>query len=162
GARLTEQELDECWRTLFERDAAKGDVAIWKLIECPDDSLPYLQKKLRPAPVPDAGRVRNLFADLDSDNFKTRTRATDELARFGELILPQIDQAIKETKSPEAKKRLESLAELARASSRPFGSMTRTGEWRALEILEKIGRPPAIKILRDLANGSSNGQLTIA
>jgi hypothetical protein len=47
------------------------------------------------------------------------------------------------------------------ASSRPFGSMTRSGEWRALEILEKIGSPPAIKILRDLANGAPNGQLTI-
>jgi len=32
--------------------------------------------------------------------------------------------------------------------------MTRVGEWRALEIVEKIGRPQAIQILRDLANGT--------
>jgi hypothetical protein len=162
GARLTEAELDECWRSLFERDAAKADSAIWNLIDCPDDCLPYLQKKLQPAPVPDPDRVRKLFADLDGKDFKTRTQANDELARFGELILPEIAQALKETESPEVRKRLESLAEKARASARPFGSMTRTGEWRALEVLEKIGSPPAIKILRDLTNGSPNGQLTIA
>lgn len=162
GKRLTEQELDECWRTLFQRDAGKAEVAIWELIDFTDESLPYLAKKLRPSQVPDAVRMRNLFADLGSNNFKTRTRANDELARFGELILTQIEQAIKETDSLEARKRLESLAEMARASSRPFGSMTRIGEWRALEILEKIGSPPAIKILRELANGAPNGQLTIA
>jgi hypothetical protein len=162
GARLTEQELDECWRILFERDAARADLAIWKFIDSRDESLPYFGKKLRPTPVPDAGRIRNLFADLGSSHFKTRTRASEELARFGDLILPHIDQAIKETDSLEVRKRLEALAEVARASSRPFGSMTRIGEWRALEILEKVGSPPAMKLLRELANGAPNGQLTIA
>jgi hypothetical protein len=40
--------------------------------------------------------------------------------------------------------------------------MIRIREWRALEILEKIGSPQALKMLRDLANGSPDGQLTIA
>src|SRR5206468_3264018 len=96
-ARLTKQELDDCWRTLFERDAAKADLAIWSFIGCPDDSLPFLHKKLRPAPMPDPGRVRDLLAELDSEDFKTRARADHELANFGELILTQIDRAIKET-----------------------------------------------------------------
>jgi hypothetical protein len=102
------------------------------------------------------------LADLDSDDFKTRTRAHSELAKLGELILTQIDRALKETDNVEARTRLESLAKKARESSQPFGSMTRIGEWRALEILEKIGRPQAIEILRDLANGCPDSQLTIA
>ncbi len=132
STRLTEKELDECWGILFERDAAKADLAIWRMIECPDESLPYLRKKLRPAPIPDAGRVRRLLADLDSNDFKTRARADDELAKFGELILTQLERAIKQTHTLESRRRLESLAKRARASSSPFGSRTRIGEWRAL------------------------------
>jgi WD40 repeat protein len=162
STRLTEQELDDCWRTLFERDAAKADLAIWRLIGCPDDSLPYIQKKLRPVPIPDASRVRSLIGDLNSNDFKTRTRAEKELAKFGDLIQTQIDQALKEPGTLESRQRLESLAKTARTSSHPFASMTRIGEWRALEVVEKIGRPQAIEILRTLANGAPDGQLTIA
>ena len=138
---------------MFERDAAKADRAIWRLIGCPENSLPYLKKKLRPAPVPDAARVRSLLAKLDSADFRTRISANEELAKLGELIRTQIDQALKDTDKPEPRRRLEALAENARASALPFGSMTRIGEWRSLEILEKIGSPQAIQILRDLANG---------
>jgi len=159
---LAEKELDDCWRILFERDAVKADLAIWSFIDCPDDSLPYLQRKLQPASIPDAARVRRLLADLDSGDFKTRTRADDELSKYGELILTQIDQAMKESNALESRRRLESLASKARMATAPFSSMTRIGEWRALEIIEKIGRPQAIKLLRDLANGARDGQLTIA
>jgi hypothetical protein len=161
SARLTEKQLN-CWKTLFERDAAKADLAIWSLVERPDDSLPFIRRKLRPSPIPDIGRVRRLFADLDSDNFKTRIQANGELAKLGELILPQIERALKETDKPESRRRLEALAKIARESSGPFGSMARVGEWRALEVVEKTGRPEAIAILRDLANGCPDSQLAIA
>ena len=70
------------------------------------------------------------------------------------LILTQIDRAIKDTTTLESRRRLESLAEKARAAYPPFRSMRRIGEWRVLEVVEKIGRPQAIQFLRDLANGA--------
>jgi hypothetical protein len=162
STRMTEKELDDCWRTLFERDAANADVAIWRLVGCPGDSLPYLKKKLRPSPIPDAGRVRTLLANLASDDYRTRISANNELAKYGDLILTQIDQALKKTDKLEPRRRLEALAEKARESSLPFWSITRNCEWRALEIVEKIGIPQAIEVLRDLANGAPDSQLTIA
>jgi hypothetical protein len=78
------------------------------------------------------------------------------------LILTQVEQALKETDKLEPQVRLASLAKKARESSRPFSSLARIGEWTVLEIVEKIERPQAIQILRDLANGSPDSQLTIA
>jgi WD40 repeat protein len=162
GKRRTEKELDDCWRALFEGDAKKADGAIWKLIDSPAESLAYLRKKIQPVPIPDADRVRRLLTDLESEDFKTRTRADEELAKYGGLIRTQIDRALKEANNLEAQRRLKALAEKALAASRPFNSLTNVGEWRALEVAEKIARPEAIELLRDLANGAPDGQLTIA
>jgi hypothetical protein len=121
-----------------------------------------LQKKLQPVAIPDAARVRRLLAELDSSDFRTRARATDELSRYEELILPQLERALKQSNPLELQRRLESLADKARAAAAPFRSLTHIGEWRALEIVEKVGSPQAINILRELAKGAPNGQLTIA
>lgn len=159
---LTEKERDDCWQALFERDAVQADAAIWNLIDCPDDTLPYLEKKLRPAPIPDVARVHRLLTDLRSDDFKTRARADNELSKYGELILTQLNRALKENDTLESRRRIESLAKKAKAGSEPFGSMQCVGQWRALEIVEKIGHPRAINLLRALANGAPDAQHTLA
>jgi len=59
--------------------------------------------------------------------------------------------------------RLQSLIAKARvAGAQPFGTKDRMRQWRAIEVLEKIGSLDAKQHIRELANGAAGTRLTTA
>jgi hypothetical protein len=62
---------------------------------------------LRPGPPDDAAKVKRWIGELNSDDFKTRERAARELADVGPSVAAALRQALKDTKAPEARDRLE-------------------------------------------------------
>ncbi len=160
--RLATDELAANVKTLYQPDASKADAAIWSLIHAAPDSVPFLKKHLRPAPRPDAKIVERLLRDLDRGDFRVRSKAERDLESFGELALGDIESALKQNNSVECKRRLEGLLQKAQKQAEPFGTNERTGQWRVIEVLEKIGTPAAIEHLRELAAGASGARLTIA
>lgn len=93
---------------------------------------------------------------------KVRAEAEVELERYGELLLADLQAAVQRENTLEKKRRLERLLEKAQNAALPFQGTQRLGQLRALEVLEKIGTPDARKLVRDLANGAEEGQLTAA
>jgi RNA polymerase sigma factor (sigma-70 family) len=139
--------LDPLWKTLRERDAARAYRAVWTLAEHPDESIPFLEQRLRSSAMPiDKARLRQWLADLDSDEFAKREAASRELAKLGTAIEADVRAALAATKSPEVRRRLEALLEdLQRELS---GEALRHS--RARRALQLIDTPDAAKLLRTL------------
>jgi hypothetical protein len=152
-------DLDACWADLADDDAPKAFRTVQGLAEAPKDAVPYLQKRLRPAPAVDKKRIVQLIADLDSDEFDTRENASKELERFEDGVLGLLRKALEGKPSLDTRRRLEALVgKLSGRLRNPSPESRRVS--RCLEVLEHIGTPEARQVLEVLAKGSPGARLT--
>jgi hypothetical protein len=151
----TAAELTERWTDLAGRDAARAYRAIQSLAIVPRSSLSFLKDHLRPAPVD--RHIAHLVADLDSDDFKVRERATRELAKEGEAARMALCDVLDARPSPEARRRAEELLVKMGETSLPAVILR---EVRAVEALEQIGNAEATDLLWRLAKGAPEARLT--
>jgi hypothetical protein len=155
-AGLPLARLEALWRELGGRDAADAVHAVRAMNATPAESVAFLREHIRPAPPPDPG-VARLIADLDSDDFEARQKATEELAKRGKAVEPQLQKAHADQPSPEARWRLEGL--LARLKDAPSEE---TAKVRAVQVLETIATDEARQLLDNLAKGAPDGDVTKA
>jgi WD40 repeat protein len=151
------RELEALWTDLAGDDAAMAHRSLWKLVATPEQTVPWLGKRLQPVRAADARRLAQLIADLDSKRFSVRRKATRELACFEELAWPALRRALARNPSLEPRQRIEHLLQ---QSSGPLKTAERLGPWRALEVLEHIGTPAARQVLDQLARGAPEARLT--
>jgi WD40 repeat protein len=149
--------LDRWWASLKEADAAEADRAGWALVGNPEQTVARAKASLQPVAAADAKRLAKLVADLDSDQFETRERASQDLETLGETAGDALREALRNKPSAEQWRRIEDL--LARLKGKPIG-----GEWlratRAVAVLERIGTPEARDVLKMLAGGAPGALLT--
>lgn len=145
------RELPALWADLIAEDAAKGQAAVWTLVDVPDEACPFLKQRLNAVKPPDASEVSRLIARLNSISFSSRTAASNSLQAMGEAAWPAVRAALQKNPSPEAKQRLEKLL-TPRLVRTPESLRT----LRAIEALEIIGSPEAREILTTLAAGDGS------
>jgi RNA polymerase sigma factor (sigma-70 family) len=88
SARLSPRELDQLWTNLAGADARQGYRAVNTLAAAPEQALPFLKERLRPAAaVAGATKIDQLIADLDSDQFDLRQQATAALRHAANGVL---------------------------------------------------------------------------
>jgi RNA polymerase sigma factor (sigma-70 family) len=145
---LTPRQLDACWTVLADADAAKAYDAVWTLVAAPEQALPFLRKQLPPMKQPDAKSVARLIADLDSDEFRVREKATKDLGKLGDAAAPTLRQALQGKPALEMRRRLRHLLDQSRD-----WTAERLREHRAIQALEHIGTPHAKEVLEALAAG---------
>jgi WD40 repeat protein len=153
---LSQVELRGLWADLAGNDAARAYQAIGRLARAPAQTLPWLRRHLRPFPSPDRKRLDQLIADLDSERFEVRKRATAEIERQGESARPALQKALAGPRSPEGRRRLEQLMEKFEASRSP----EQVRALRAIEVLEHLGTPEAARLLEALSRGAPEARLT--
>jgi hypothetical protein len=103
----------------------------------------------------DAGRTARLIAELDSEQFSSRQRASAALAKLGDAAEPDLRLALRRTRSAEQRRRLGQLLDkLAEDAPEPLRAC------RALEVLERIGTAEAKSVLEVLAGGAAEARLT--
>src|SRR5262249_15850769 len=142
GKPLAAVDLDACWADLSGDDAARAYRAIQKLAGSPKDAVPYLQRRLQPAPAVDEKRVREPTADLGSEDFALRDAAMKELKQFEESALDFYRKALADKPSAEARRRLEALVtRYAEPWVSPWPELVRS--LRSLEALELTATPEA-------------------
>jgi WD40 repeat protein len=154
--RLTAEELTELWQELAQNEAPRGFRAIGALVRADAQAMSLLRAKLHPATADDIGPIRQLIADLDSDNFGARERAMSELTRLGVLAGPLLRGALARNPSAETEERLTKL--LHQPAGTPSPQVLRMS--RALEILEQLGASEAGGLLETLAQGAPEAWLT--
>src|SRR5262249_58577953 len=132
------------------------------LVSSPEGAVAFLRSRLKPAPLkpappPDPRRIRKLIAALDSAQFKTRADATKELEEVGESALPAVRQALADSNSPEARRRLSLLLKKLDPAGLPPALLR---QLRAVEALAGVGTPEARRLLEALAAGHPAARLT--
>jgi WD40 repeat protein len=149
------QEAEKLWALLSHSEPAESDRGLWALAAAPEHALAVLRERLKPTKDPNLARIEALASQLDSADFRTRAAASDELRRLPESALPALHKARKLAKSLEHTRRLdEVIAELQTRTDFPGAANVR--EFRALEVLERIGTEEARKQVAAIAAGSNS------
>src|SRR5579883_1588110 len=152
---LTRGQLGQLWQELASPDAAVAYRAIGSLAV--QQAVPFLAKKLRPVPPADSKQVARLVANLDSEQFAVRERASMDLERLGEAAEPALRQALAGDVSAEVRRRLRDVLDRMQV-----WSSERLRTKRALEALERVGSPEARQMLAKLARDSSGTRTGMA
>jgi WD40 repeat protein len=155
---LTAADADGLWVTLASPDAPAAFAAMADLAAAPDRAVALLRRELKPvhAGLADA-ELDRLFADLDSEVFATREKASRRLAESGELAVPGVRKRLAKPQSAEVRKRAqEFLDQFDPATLKP----NRLREMRAIEVLEGTGTPAARDLLSELAKGAAEATLS--
>lgn len=159
---LTAADLNALWSDLKAEDATPAYRAVWKLAAAPDQAIPFLRERLRPAREPDktnAERIVELIGDLDNDAFAVREKASRELAAFGKETESALRKALASNPSVESKRRIEELLRKM-PESLPSPPPEQLRQLRALAVLEYAGTPAAKKCVETLAAGIAEARLT--
>jgi RNA polymerase sigma factor (sigma-70 family) len=152
AVHLSDRQLQELWDDLGGPDAARAGRAVWALAAGAGRATDFLGKHLRPVAAADPRRVARLAADLDSERFGVRQKATRELEALGESAAPALHKALAGPLPLEARRRVEQV--LSRQRGAPPQAL------RAVEVLEHIGTPEARQLLQALARGVPEARLT--
>jgi WD40 repeat protein len=147
---------DEPWQALANLDGGKAYDAILALAASPGAAVPLLRRWLLPAEEKGA-LIRRLLAELDSDDYATREKATEALARLGAIAEPALRQALEGKPSPEVRRRVERLLQKLRSSALTGEELRHV---RAVEALEYCDTAEARKLLDALSRGSGEARLT--
>jgi RNA polymerase sigma factor (sigma-70 family) len=150
------RDLRAIWRDLGDDDETVAYRATWDLANSKAATFALLREWLRPEPVsPDAKHSNQLIADLDSPEFKTRTKAFDELEDLEGKAESTIRLALRSGPTLEVRRQLEKL--LARVNRM---SLDRLRQLRAITALERASNPEAYGLLKALASGDEGAWLT--
>ncbi len=147
-ATLPRKKLPALWDDLASEDARRAYIAIWSLLDMPNESLPFLRENLKPVPV--AERIQKWIADLDSETFATRQAAAQALTKVGDQVQVPIQKALKASPSLETRRRLEQV--LKSLPDVPGPECIRT--IRAIMVLERMDTSEARGVLEALAGGA--------
>lgn len=164
-----EVPLENVWEDLASKSGTRARLAGETLARAPRETAPYLKRHVRPAIPPDrdaAARARKLLADLDSDEFAVRQKATDELEKLGHdavpasAFIPRLLLSLRErlTEDPplEVRCRVEQILERLASRDELVRSL------RAVRVLDAIGTAEARQVLEMLANGERSASATQA
>jgi RNA polymerase sigma factor (sigma-70 family) len=159
-ANLTSEKLAGYWADLAREDAARAFAAQCAFRSASTQAVSFFGKHLHATGSADAARVEQLITELDSKRFQTRQRASVELEKIGEPVVPSLRRALSGQPSAETRQRAEAL--LRKLTGRANISGERLRSLRATEILEQIGTAEARRLLESLATGIAESLQTSA
>ncbi len=154
GMQLSAQQVQALWRDLASDDASRAYEAVETLARAPAQSVPFLREQV--APVLEENLARYI-RELDSDEYKTRIRAMNELSQMGKFAEPALRKLLTEKPTLEARRRAEELLALLNTPSAMTEHLRAS---RAVEVLERIGTDSARQALQTLAAGAASAGLT--
>jgi hypothetical protein len=156
-ADLADEDLTRLWADL-NGTARTAFVARWEIARGGEPAAKFLGRKLRPVPTPEPMAVAKRIAELDSNDFKIRERASRDLEEWGPAVELQLRKALSENPPIEGKRRLQAL--LARAESLLAGPEELRIR-RAIAVLESISTASARAALQKLADGAPGSRVTL-
>jgi hypothetical protein len=151
------QALDRCWAELANNDAKVAFHAMGEMIAQPKETVALMAAKLQPVAQVDTAMIDQFVAELDSDNFTKRQKATKALEKLESQARPALEKILANPPSAEARSRAKNLLD------RLDGPVTTADDLRAIravEVLERIGTREAQELLSRLAKGAPTARLT--
>jgi hypothetical protein len=139
-------------------EPAKGFTAVRTLAAAPKEAIPLLRDRLKPAAGVDPKRVSALITDLDSPKFAVRQKAEQELEDLGDKAVPALRYILANRPPLEVRQRAERI--LDKLDPRHILSAEEMRSIRAVWVVEAIGSPEAIDLLRKWTQGTPGERLT--
>jgi WD40 repeat protein len=146
------------WAGLADDDAAAAFDVLVALAERPAEAVPLLRQHLKAVPAVNVRQLDQWVAELDSDDFATRERASRELERLAEAAVPALRRGLAARPSPEGRRRIERLLERHGRPERLTAEGLR--QLRALEALERAGTAETRRLIEELAGGEPEARVT--
>ena len=131
------------WELLLHPNAKVGLAVVDALVADPATALSLLKTRLSTI---DPARLKQLVDELSDEDFATRERAGDELAKLGSQAQGALREAAT-SPSPEASRRAVRLLRGIKPSVRTI---------RAVEVAERIGNAEARELLTDWTNRNND------
>jgi WD40 repeat protein len=151
--KLTAQALDSLWADLAGDHGSRACRAIGTLQTTPAQTLPFLEAQLAKLVVGNPERVAQRITNLNSGRFATRQDATKELEGMGVLAEAALRQALEGKPSLEKQRRLQQILSRLDDSAKATELLRLR---RAVEALEAIGTPEALKALAAIVRGTKD------
>lgn len=155
---VDEARVEALWKDLAGDDAKKAYEAVRTLGLGNGPVLPALRDRVKPVLAPDAKKVAQLIADLDSNMFAVRQKSTEELERLGELVEPDLKRVLEGQPTLEMKMRVDKLLERLVTAAPPSSEELRA--LRVIEILQLQGTAESKDALTALTKGAAGARLT--
>jgi hypothetical protein len=151
------KDLRKLWDEMASTDFVQAGDAVEVLASAPGQAIPFLVQRLRQVRVADSEkRIAALIAQLDSNTFKVREKALQELTKFGPAAVPQLQEALEKRISIETRRRIDRL--LQKITVPELTAEQRRLRW-TITALELARTPQAQKALQELSSGSSGAWL---
>ena len=147
----------DLWTDLGAEDAGRAYHAVAALVSMPREAVTLLKAHLHPVRAADLKLTAKLIADLDSEDFTLREKASKELKNLEERAQAALGKALQDKPDLEVKARLEKLL---KRLGLPTASTRRLRDLRAVLVLEKVNSPEARQLLRELSKGDPKALLT--
>jgi hypothetical protein len=145
------------WADLGSEDAARAYRAIHGLVAIPQKALLLFREHLKPSAAPDLRQIDRSLADLDSNDYATRQKASADLARLGVAAEPALKKVLAGKPSAEVRRRVGELLERIKTNDMPVELLRGL---RALEVLERLDARDTEPLLEALARGAPTERLT--
>jgi len=157
SAHRDPRSFDELWRDLASPDAQVAFRAAVAWTARGAAGVRQLEARLPPAVAPPSEYTARRLRDLSSDHYAVRERASRELGQVIDLVEPALWQAMHSGLDLEQHARIRRLM-----ASLHRGVLTarQLREVRAVEVLERLKTPEAIRLLRRLQGGLDTAVLT--
>jgi WD40 repeat protein len=152
------KDMESLWHDLAGNGVMRAYRGVHSLTQCGDEAVAFLAGKLKPAKGATAQQVIALIAQLDSEDFALRAKASEELEKIGDGLRPFLRRALAANPGLEGRRRLEQL--LAQPPKTAMLSPEQIGKLRGLEVLESLATPVARRLLASLAGGAVSDPLT--
>jgi hypothetical protein len=156
--RGSEADLERAWETLTQVNAAAAYDALITFASDSERAIEIVRSRLRAPTALNAGALDRLVADLASESFPTRAKATEELEKRGRPFAADLRTRLTKLDTLEAKRRLTAVLERFETGTL-FPDELRAV--RSLEFLEHIGTPAAGALIAELTKGERTAELTI-
>jgi hypothetical protein len=156
SAKWTPAELEQRWKDLASDRGPRAVQAIWDLAANPEQTVPMLRQRIKPAEPVEAKRLERLIDDLDSESFAARTKATEELEKIVDRAEPALRKKLADKPSLEVRQRIRQVL----SKLEPLADAERLRALRAIQVLEYAATPEAREHLRTLAKGVPGVRLT--
>jgi WD40 repeat protein len=153
------KDAEALWLALADPKAERAFQAGCTLALASHQAVALIRGKLRPIAVPDAGRVRRLIGQLGDKRFAVRKAADRQLRSMGDIVDPDLREALAGRPSLEVRRRLEDIRADWRDAAQSPEQMR---PLRAVWVLEQIGTSAAKETLQELATGAEGAGLTRA
>jgi hypothetical protein len=153
---LSQGQISAAYAELIEGTEAQAESQIWKLASGGERTVAFLADHLGKSKDFDHRKVRELIVQLDDEKFAVREHAQRELAKFGPEIERLLAEAA-ETSSAEVRARVRRLVEPFHRE--PPRDPETLRQYRGLDVLDRIGSPAALDLLRRMAQGAAYPQV---